>query len=220
MKTFQDLLRRLEALDWSQQGRFDPGVLGLLGDVGRRPRFVYDTVTSWSAKSLDRRQLSCHETSTHYKWFMHYHRKLRFKVWLHQYKLAAERRLGHAEVPHNHRYSLASVILNGGFTHHSFDVVDGVLNEAAGERRRYQAGAAYMVAWSSVHKLSDLEDGTLTLVIESPPARHFSEAYYSPSGEPQTFYDFVGLHPSLAQHVQFLSLACDPDLVESTADSA
>jgi predicted metal-dependent enzyme (double-stranded beta helix superfamily) len=162
---------------------------------------VHDTVNSWSVKGLEKRQLSCHETATHFKWFLHYSERRRFKVWLHQYKNAGERKIGFAEVPHNHRYSLASVILSGGFSHHCFERNDGVLTEHEGARRRYGPGDAYTVGWREVHKLSGIDERTLTLVVESAPVRNFSEAYYGASAEPVTFSDFVGMRPRLTKEM-------------------
>ena len=108
--------------------------------------------------------------------------------------------MGHAEVPHNHRYSLASVILNGGFLHHVFERHGAHLREVAAVRRTYQRGDAYAVRHNEIHKLSELCDGTLTLVVESPLVRHFSEAFYG--GAPVRFYDFAGMHELLRAAVQ------------------
>jgi len=205
LETFGQFLKRLEALEWKDVGQFDPDVLTVLAEVGRQPGLVHDAVNSWSAKGLEKRQLSCHDTATHYKWFLHFHEKQRFKVWLHQYKSASERRLGHAEVPHNHRYSLASVILSGGFVHHYFDRTGGVLKESESARHSYRAGDAYTIGWEEVHKLSDIDDRTFTLVVESRPVRHFSEAYYAASAEPVIFRDFVELHPQLAAEMRLIA---------------
>lgn len=204
MECFQDLLPRLERLEWSPVGHIDPGVLELLAELGREPRLIQEAVRSWGVKDLDKRQLRCHETSTHYKWFIYYHEKLRYRIWLHQYKVLSERRLGHAEVPHNHRYSLASVIVRGGFLHHLFEQTDGELVELAHQRQSYSQGDAYTVDWQRLHKLSKVSDHTLTLVVESPVVRHFSEAFYSGSTTPNLFYDFVGLHARLAEEMMSL----------------
>jgi len=182
-------------------------VLAVLAEVGRQPRLVHDAVSSWSLNGLDKRQLSCHETATHYKWFLYYHKSRRFKVWLHQYKTCGERRLGYAEVPHNHRYSLASVILKGVFVHHDFKRSGGVLTESVNSRQSYGQGDAYMVAWQQIHQLSDIHDQTFTLVVESPTVRHFSEAYYTESTEPRMFYDFVGLRPRLEDSMRLMENA-------------
>jgi hypothetical protein len=204
LETFHEFVRCLESLEWEPRGHFDTEVLTILAEVGGRPRLISEAVNSWTTKSLEVRQLSCHETSTHYKWFMFYHKEHHFKIWLHQYKSASERRLGHAEVPHNHRYSLASVILNGGFVHHYFDRMNDILVESTRERRRFDPGDTYMVAWQRVHRLSELSDQTITLVVESPVVRNFSEAFYAESGKPRKFYDFVGLRARLAEELDSL----------------
>jgi len=197
VKSFDDFLRRLELLEWSPAGYMDPALAGLLSEVAQEPRLVSEVISSWSPDDLERRQLRCHETSTHYKWFVSYHKRLRYRIWLHQYKVRAERNFGHAEVPHNHRYSLASAILQGGFVHHYFERTEQSVVELLRERRAYSQGDAYVVDWQRFHKLSDLSDNTVTLVVESPVARHYSEAFYGNSGRPSLFYDFVGLHSRL-----------------------
>jgi hypothetical protein len=193
-------LRRLEAAEWAPAGHIDPVVRDLLAEIGRHPELVRSAIRSWN-KSLDERQLRCHETATHYKWFIHYHGRLGYRVWLHQYKLARDRSVGHAEVPHNHRYSLASVILRGGFTHRFFTSGDSGVAELVQERRSYSAGDVYMVEWMQLHRLSELVDPTVTLVVESPVVRHYSEAFYEGSHEPRICLDFVALHSRLAADV-------------------
>lgn len=205
MKTFRQFLERLESLEWQAAGHLDPRILTVLTDLGHHPGIVFEMVNSWTVRSLERRQLSCHETATHYKWFIYFDKKRRFKVWLHQYKPERERRIGYAEVPHNHRYSLASVVLSGGFMHHYYNA-GPELSECVEERCTYRPGDAYLVTWQRVHKLSELADQTLTVVIEGPPVRNFSEAFYSSRGDPRMFYDFVGLRPRLAKELGSL---CD-----------
>jgi hypothetical protein len=202
LKTFDDLLRGLEDLRWEPVGHIDPAVTSLLAEVGSEPALVWDLVHSWDHSSLEERQLRCHETSTHYKWFLFYHPQLRFKVWLHQYKPGHDRQTGYAEVPHNHRYSLASVLLSGGFAHHVCDRVDGGLEELTDERRSYRTGDSYSVPWQQLHKLGALADHTVTLVVETPVVRHFSEAFYGGSAEPVRFYDFIELHSRLIAEMQ------------------
>jgi hypothetical protein len=173
----------------------------LLTEIGQEPGLVNEAIKSWDGDKLDARQLKCHETTTHYKWFVHYDEELRYRVWLHQYKPLGERAAGHAAVPHNHRYSLASVILDGGFTHHFFERSEDGVTEMIQERRSYLPGDVYSVDWQQLHMLSGLRDHTLTLVVESPAARHFSEAFYGESGDPRLFYDFVELHSRLSQEI-------------------
>jgi hypothetical protein len=209
LKTFRDFLKRLEVLEWRRDGQLDPDVLEVLAEVGRQPRLVYEVVSAWSLTGLEKRQLSCHETSTHYKWFLHYHERLRYKVWLHQYKSAQDRSAGYAEVPHSHRYSLASVILSGGFRHHYFETNNGTLTEPQGTLRRYGPGDTYAVDWQEVHKLSNIDEHTFTMVVEGPTVRHFSEAYYGTPAGPILFHDFVGLRPRLADEMKLIVAAAE-----------
>ncbi len=63
--------------------------------------------------------------------------------------------------------------------------MDGLLAEISEECQKYSQGDVYSVNWHSVHKLSNMSDHTVTLVVESPVARHFSEAFYDESGRPR-----------------------------------
>jgi hypothetical protein len=196
---FADFLNRLEETSWDPAGHLDDTVLGLLAELDGERDLLYREVLSWAAGNLEYRGLRSHETTTHYKWFVYYHETLSFRVWLHQYKSADERVPGHAEVPHNHRYSLASLVISGGFDHHIFHQHKLGLREQASSVRPFRAGDTYTVRWDEIHKLSNLLDHTLTLVIESPIVRHYSEAFYADADRPRRFYDFAGLHSSLCE---------------------
>ena len=204
LNSFHDFLQQLERAEWNPVGHIDVRVLSLLTQLGRDPRLIRETVNSWGLKRLEERGLRCHETATHYKWFVHYDERLHYRVWLHQYKSRSERHNGHAVVPHNHRYSLASLIVLGGLVHHFFERTDDGLFELENERQSYSQGDVYTLEWQRVHKLSGLIDGTVTLVVESPVVRHFSEAFYDQSSQPRLFYDFTGLHSRLSEKMTSL----------------
>jgi hypothetical protein len=72
------------------------------------------------------------------------------------------------------------------------------VRELIPKRRSYFQGDSYTVKSDQVHKLSGLVDHAVTLAVETPLVRHFSEAFYQESGEPRVFYDFAGLHSQLA----------------------
>jgi hypothetical protein len=93
------------------------------------------------------------------------------------------------------------VILRGGFDHQLFDRTADGLIESGTMRTSCAKGDLHAVPWRQVHKLDNLADHTLTLVVESPVVQHFSEAFYGDSGEPSAFYDFVGLHPRLVSEM-------------------
>lgn len=204
LTSFHDFLHQLKRAEWNPAGHIDGCVSELLAELGRDPRLIREAVNSWGTAQLDERGLRCHETATHYKWFVHYDERLQYRVWLHQYKSRGERHNGYAEVPHNHRYSLASLIVLGGLVHHFFERTDNGLLELEKERQSYTPGNVYTLEWQRVHKLSGLIDGTVTLVVESPVVRHFSEAFYDESGQPRLFYDFTGLHSRLSEEMTSL----------------
>ncbi len=206
MKSLKAFLRQLETLVWSPAGYIDPRLPNLLQLVGQRPEIIHDAVAAWKERDLEKRGLRCHETATHYKWFIHYNERLHYRVWLHQYKTQEERLLGHAEVPHNHRYSLGSLIVNGGFDHHIYERSDNGLVELTDRRRLLLPGNAYTVEWLQVHKLSALREHTLTLVVETPVVRHFSEAFYDEECQPSIFYDFVELYGRLFDATSMTSI--------------
>lgn len=196
MQTFSDFLALLQSARWSP-GHIDGAVLELLSELGARPDLVHQEVLTWTGEEGELRGLKSHDTATHNKWFVYYHRVNHYRVWLHQYKPPLERTLGRAEIPHNHRYSLASLVLDGGFEHRLFERQDGKLSEAPARRQIFKPGDTYQVHYDEIHMLSGLCDHTLTLVVESPAVRHFSEAFYDCSGEPRRFYDFAAMYPSL-----------------------
>lgn len=80
MKNLEQFLRQLEDLEWSPAGHMEEAVLPLLAEMGRERRLLIEAVSSWTAKNLEKRQLRCHETATHLKWFVHYNNEIGFKL--------------------------------------------------------------------------------------------------------------------------------------------
>lgn len=199
MENFEEFLEKLGAARWNPAGYIDESVLDLLRELSSNPGVLHRQIASWASGNLELRGLRSHETATHYKWFIYYHEKLTYRVWLHQYKPASERTLGYAEVPHNHRYSLASYVVTGGFDHHVFRRKGQDLAEVLAERTKLGAGDAYLVHCDQVHKLSGLQEHTLTVVVESPVVRHYSEAFYGETYALRRIYDFVGMHSGLCE---------------------
>jgi hypothetical protein len=62
---------------------------------------------------------------------------------------------------------------------------------------------AAVISWTE-RNLSSVCERTVTLVVESPVVRHFSEAFYNESGAPSRFYDFVELHSRLSRDITTL----------------
>jgi hypothetical protein len=137
-----------------------------------------------------------HETSTHFKWLVSRHERPRFTIWLHDYKPESERRHGYAEVAHDHRYDLASVILAGGYTAEELEANDdGSVVPVASAR--FDVGDVMRLGADAIHRLTAIDEGTITLMVEGEPKRHSSTAYYPDEPRVRTFLDFTGRWPEL-----------------------
>ena len=115
------------------------------------------------------------ETPTHYKWFLGADDS-GSRVWLHEFKPASERSTGYVQSPHNHRYSFTAVVLAGSYRNLAVDVD---FDEASLEithlkertRTEIAAGDRYWMSSADYHGLTDLADGTVSVVLESPQER-------------------------------------------------
>lgn len=142
------------------------------------------------ATELDRARLfdGSNETTTHYKWLMHREYKPKLTLWLHEYKAPEQRRLGYAEVPHDHRYDFTSLILVGGYLALTWQDGPGELVQA--DSVRHAAGELIPLGADAIHSLADIDDGTVTLILEGPRRRGFSRAYYPDPPYHREFPDF------------------------------
>lgn len=204
LRGFGDFLDRLHEVRWSPPELVPAGVVSLLAGLRDRPWILRDEVMAWASGDLELRGMKSRDTSTHYKWFIDRAESSGCRVWLHQYKPRATRGRGYAVVPHNHRYSFASIILRGGFTHHRFQRQGEHLGEVLRQREVFRADKIYTLTYDEIHSLSDISDLTMTLVVESPVIRNYSEAFYDEAGKPKKFSDMVALYPSVMQTVDAL----------------
>lgn len=127
------------------------------------------------------------EKTTHYKWFLGEDTVGRFQLWLHEYKPKTHRREGHASVAHNHRFWLTSLILRGGFTDTRYQREGDSEALSPIESRRMEPGDTMVIDPDEIHSLSGLEDGTLSLIVQSKPIRSYSEVFED--GEVRRYYD-------------------------------
>jgi hypothetical protein len=140
------------------------------------------------------------EKTTHYKWHLGDTHDRSFELWLHEYKPRSMRREGHATVAHNHRFWLTSMVLRGGFTDFRYrrdDASPSLLSEL--DHHRLAPGETMVIGAEEIHSLSDLEDGTLTLIVQSAPVRSYSEVFEN--GSRKVYFDLeaklTGLRESL-----------------------
>lgn len=121
------------------------------------------------------------EKTTHYKWFLSEDPARRFQIWLHEYKPSTHRREGHATVAHNHRFWLTSLILRGGFTDTRYERADETDPESGSlspiDSRQMKSGDTMVLMPDEIHALSELRDGTLSLIVQGKPVRSFSEVF-------------------------------------------
>jgi hypothetical protein len=136
-----------------------------------------------------------HETSTHYKWLIYRTATPCFTLWLHEYRTKAQNAVGYAQVPHNHRYDIASLILTGSYAATTWKTSNVGLAEA--NRNVFKERDVMALSHEQIHSLSAIQQGTLTLVVEGPRIKGFSLAYYPDEQEPRIIPDFATRWPNL-----------------------
>jgi hypothetical protein len=191
------LVEQFDSLDWDSD-QWRAGVARILRDTPSLSALVHDHMHSWDAPQVAAKDNGSHITSTHYKWLVHRDQDLRFTVWIHDYKPEEERGPGYAEVPHNHRYDLCSIILDGGYVSFLYDVSNGL---QLIDKPAFRPGDVLSLRHNDVHALTEICEGTLTLFIEGPTLRNFSTAYYL-DGSHRNFIDFGGLRTKFLEHLQ------------------
>ena len=119
------------------------------------------------------------EKTTHYKWFLGGGTNREFELWLHEYKPRELRRTGHATVPHNHRFWLTSLILRGGFadTRYARCEPEGELPIEPIAERSLETGDTMVIDPEEIHSLSELRNGTISMVVQSKSIRSYSEVF-------------------------------------------
>ncbi len=120
--------------------------------------------------------------STHFKYWIYgesVHPDDGANVWMHAYtgnELPGEL----VERPHNHRADIALLIGNGGYRHAIFRPQESGLIAPVYEAE-VKPGSIYWLSANEVHSVSEVEPGTITVMIQGRPRRGFSEVY-SPDG--------------------------------------
>lgn len=205
MTLVRSFLAILRGYDWARPAIAHEGARRALRGLLAQPGILRDEVQGWQ-EGIAERALLCHETSTHYKWFVDRDEHDRFIVWLHQYKPAEIRGERHAAVAHNHRYWFSSAIFAGGLHQRSFQVIDhdesGRPSLAPKGEVVLRAGDAYVVSPDEIHAMFHIEDGTLSLVVQGKAVRNYSEVFDTTTGAVTRFPDFMGQLPALLESVR------------------
>jgi hypothetical protein len=181
------LIRELSHINW-----VEPAWRKLAADILLSSESLGDMVVkymrSWDPADRTAMMDASHETSSHYKWLIYRNYAPRFTMWLHDYKPASARGPGYAQVPHNHRYDLCSILLAGSYESIWYDVG----NQLAEVRRQiFRSGDILSMAHEEVHSLTNIVEGTQSLFLEGPTRANFSTSFPI-GGDRQTWVDFDG----------------------------
>jgi hypothetical protein len=142
-------------------------------------RELCDGLQQWLSipSSGDELQRSARETSTHYVWPLRVYQK-GYGLFLNEFKPGAQVTPGHATTVHNHRYSFATLVLTGGYRQirHSVDITDGARTAQITELgfEHAKEGQVLAVNDQDFHRLAEIQDGTITLLLKCAPVKEFS----------------------------------------------
>jgi hypothetical protein len=191
----KSIVHELSRLNWSDPG-WQKLAADILCDSDSLAEVVAQYMRSWDPGVRKNLIHASHETASHYKWLIHRNEAPIFTVWLHDYKPASGRGQGYAQVPHNHRYDLCSIVLAGGYDSVWYEVSDEI---APIKRQTIVPGDVLSMTHDEVHSLTNIHDGTQSLFVEGPIKKNFSTSYPS-GGDAQNWVDFHGRWaPTLAR---------------------
>jgi predicted metal-dependent enzyme (double-stranded beta helix superfamily) len=185
MSGWESLLEQLDRLDWDDRAAAHAETRQILANVD--PSNFLESLKGSPSDAIPARDAV--EKTTHYKWLIGKGDEQRFELWLHEYKPSNLRRPGHATVPHNHRFWLTSLILRGGFSdtrYARFESQDEALVKPV-TSRPLRPGETMVIDPDEIHSLSELEEGTLSMVVQSQPIRSYSEVFEN--GEVRRYSD-------------------------------
>lgn len=126
------------------------------------------------------------ETPTHYKWHLFANDDVGVQVWLHEYKPKTTRSGGYAQSIHNHRYSMSALLLTGGYCYRGYEVSmnkDGLHADVrvTGSWDICE-GSAYSMTPDEFHSVTEIQDGTVSLMIQGRAIRTYSTSVDPGSG--------------------------------------
>jgi len=122
-------------------------------------------------------------------------------VWLHQYKppseFAATNRF--AASIHDHRLWFCSRVVAGGLDATWYKAAfDGHrAHLTATIRRELCPGMVIQMCADEIHGIDSVKEGTITLLIQGPPERHYSTSFHLSDGSVRRNYDLEALYPNV-----------------------
>ncbi|HEX8566006.1 MAG TPA: hypothetical protein VF648_10085 [Pyrinomonadaceae bacterium] len=191
----KQIIDSLDSQNWSDLPATFSKINDLLTHINSNRNLLYEELASESFAERVSIAKKSKEVSTHFKWCIHKEERLGYNVWIHEYKDKQSRRLGYAEVLHNHRYWFSSLILSGGFEHYRYNVerIDDFSFKqiSVTEVINYSKGDIYTIDSDVVHTLKNIKDSTLTLVIGSKGIKPYSEEFVPSTKKINRHYPFL-----------------------------
>lgn len=216
-----DLFRRLDGL---RPGADESQLTQELGDWSHRGsaaaiRYaLYDWIAS--AISLDNLTAGARETSTHYVWPL-YSAATGHSVVINEFKGRTQLTSGYANTVHNHRYSFASLVLAGGYSHVRYQVetswpglADRIYETT---RENVNECSLTMVNHEDFHQITELQDRTLTLLMKCPAAKATST---SVNLDTMVMHGHIPAEARVQQLMSALVEACDGREIAEVQNSA
>src|ERR1700722_7488391 len=145
------VIHELTAINWDDDVEWRKLAVDIIVSAESLAEKIADYMQSWEPSTRAAMMDASHETSSHYKWLLYRSSDPRFTVWLHDYKPASASGPGYAQVPHNHRYALCSILLSGGYESIWYDVGE---NLAEVRRQTLLEGDVLNMAHDDVHSLT------------------------------------------------------------------
>jgi hypothetical protein len=154
------------------------GVEAVLAEFGTRLDEFRRELSRLSEQAFTALLPLSRETPTHYKWHMFAIEGADVNVWIHEYKPKASRSQGYAQSIHNHRYPMSVLLLTGGYCCGSFTVQaarDGVHADVRSiGTERLRGGSIYSMSPDEFHSVTEIQDGTVSLMVQGKPVRSSS----------------------------------------------
>lgn len=185
-----ELVEQLSSLDWSSEKVALATTRSILSTGEVPGKVIEQEFAVWKRnEGAASTELLSRETPTHWKWFVggDLHGPL---LWIHEYKPSNTRRSGYAQSIHDHRYSFCSSIVHGGYVHRTF-ALQHHRKPTLRDARTLVAPCIYVLDADDVHSISDIQDGTLTLIVQAPKRRGYSTEYFTDGTAPHRHYDFA-----------------------------
>jgi len=172
------VLSCLETSMLDTDSRLPDRIESVLADFGGQLEAFRHDLHTMSEPLFETMLLKSRETPSHFKWHLLTLHDGSANVWLHEYKPSSIRSGGYAQSVHNHRYPMSALVLAGGYCYTDYGVKVGADKLHADVCVRgvhhISRGSIYSMKPSEYHSVTEILDGTVSLMIQGAPDRTFS----------------------------------------------